>query len=295
MSADATMQINRSPAGSDASTRVSPAREFFGRPTTWLFLGIFVVIAAFCFLGPLVAPDPQSAAFEVLHPPSVGHLAGTDALGRDAFARLAQGGQVSIIVGITVALACLIFGVVVGGFAGFYGGVVDLVLSRISDFFQVVPSIILALVAVAILGQDLVLIIIVLSVTHWPIVARIVRAECTRLGGLGFVESAKAAGFSPLWILRSEVLPNAFAPALVATTMTVGRAILAESALSFLGLGDANKPSWGALLFDAQAYMGVAWWLAVLPGAGIFAIVLAANMLGDNLNDSLNPLLSRVK
>jgi peptide/nickel transport system permease protein len=116
-----------------------------------------------------------------------------------------------------------------------------------------------------------------------------------RIALLGYVESSRAAGFSSLRIFWSDVLPNAFPPVLVATTMTVGRAILSESSLSFLGLGDANVPSWGALLFDAQRFMQVAWWLTLFPGAAIFIVVLAANMLGDTLNDSLNPALSRVK
>jgi peptide/nickel transport system permease protein len=269
--------------------------EFFRRPTTYLFLSLFVVIALACFAGPSFGPSASSTAYGALEPPSSAHLAGTDSLGRDFFARLVQGGQVSILVGLFVALGCLTIAIVVGGLAGFFGGVADMVLSRVSDFFQVVPSIILALVAVAILGTNLPLIIVILSLTHWPVVARIIRAECMRISELGYVESSRAAGFSPMWIFRSEVLPNAFPPVLVATTMTVGRAILAESALSFLGLGDANKPSWGALLFEAQSFMGVAWWLTVLPGAAIFVVVLSANMLGDNLNDSLNPTLSRVK
>lgn len=275
--------------------RHSAIREFFRRPSTYLFLGLFIALTLVCFAGPHFGPSSTSTAFDILQPPGASHLAGTDSLGRDFLARLMLGGRVSIVVGVFVAIGCLTLAILIGGLAGFYGGVSDTILSKISEFFQVVPSIILALVTVAILGTSLPLIVIILSLTHWPAVARIIRAECMRIAELGYVESSRAAGFRPLRIFWSDVLPNAFAPVLVATTMTVGRAILAESALSFLGLGDANTPSWGALLYEAQSFMGVAWWLTVLPGAAIFAVVLSANMLGDNLNDSLNPTLSRVK
>src|SRR5690606_1138044 len=145
--------------------------------------------------------------------------------------------------------------VIIGGLAGFYGGVVDTLLTKVAEFFQVIPPIILALVSIAMLGASLPIIITILSITMWPQVARIVRAECMRVRELGFVESSRAAGFRPLRILWSDVLPNSVAPVLVATTMTVGRAILLESGLAFLGLGGANTHSWGARLNSAQAYM----------------------------------------
>lgn len=285
------------PTGSDPEvySRQSPAQEFFRRPSTIAYLLIVAAIVVVCFVGPFFARSPTSTDFPVLSPPTVDNLAGTDSLGRDLLSRLMVGGQSSIFVGVTVAFICLTVAIVVGGLAGFYGGVADRILTKVSEFFQVVPSIILALVAVAILGSSLPLIIVILGLTMWPQVARIFRAECMRIAALGYVESSRAAGFSSLRICWSDVLPNAFPPVLVATTMTVGRAILSESSLSFLGLGDANSPSWGALLFDAQSYMQTAWWLTLIPGAAIFVVVLAANMLGDTLNDSLNPSLSRVK
>lgn len=275
--------------------RRSPIKHFLADRMTILLLSLLLAMMVFSFLGPLVGVSPTSTAFDPLQAPSGTHPAGTDQLGRDALARLMVGGQVSLIVGASVALICLTVAVTVGGLAGFYGGIADAVLTRISEFFQVIPGIILALVAVAMLGASLPLIIIILSLTMWPAVARIVRAECMKIAESGYVESARAAGFRPLRILWRDVLPNALPPVLVATTMTVGRAILAESSLAFLGLGDANAPSWGALLYEAQAYMQSAWWLTVYPGAAIFVVVLAANLLGDRLNDSLNPTLSRVK
>lgn len=279
----------------DLFERRSPFRQFLGSPMTILLLVVLIAVMVFSFLGPLLAFSPTSTASLPLQAPDSSHLAGTDQLGRDALARLMVGGQVSLVVGASVAVICLTVAVTVGGFAGFYGGLADAVLTRISEFFQVIPGIILALVAVAMLGASLPLIIVILSLTMWPAVARIVRAECMKIGELGYVESARAAGFHPMRIFWKDVLPNAFPPVMVATTMTVGRAILAESSLAFLGLGDANAPSWGALLFEAQSYMQGAWWLTVYPGAAIFIVVLATNLLGDRLNDSLNPTLSRVK
>ncbi|WP_411557625.1 ABC transporter permease [Plantibacter sp. MPB07] len=291
-SAPRTQSVTTAAAGPG---RQSSARVFFSSPSTIVLLAVLFAMVVFSFLGPLVSQSPSDTGFTVLSPPNGANLAGTDSLGRDLLSRLMIGGQVSLFVGAAVAVICLTVAVTIGGLAGFYGGVADAVLSRVSEFFQVIPGIILALVAVAMLGASLPLIIVILSLTMWPGVARIVRAECMRIAELGYVESSRAAGFRPLRILWSDVLPNAFPPVLVATTMTIGRAILAESSLAFLGLGDANAPSWGALLYEAQAYMQSAWWLTVFPGVAIFIVVLAANLLGDRLNDSLNPTLSRVK
>jgi peptide/nickel transport system permease protein len=273
----------------------TPIGQFLRLTSTRVYLAVLALMAAFSFLGPFFVPSPINTDFPVLLPPQLGHPAGTDFLGRDFLAQLMVGGQVSLFVGLAVGVICLTLAVVVGGLAGFFGGFLDQALSKISEFFQVIPAIILALVAVSMLGANLPIVILILSLTMWPQVARIVRAECMRVSQLGYVESSKAAGFSPVRILWSDVLPNAFAPVLVATTMTVGRAILVESGLAFLGLGDADRPSWGALLNSAQSYIQTAWWLTLLPGFAIFVVVLSANMLGDRLNDSLNPSLSKVK
>lgn len=287
--------VEEPPANLQQYRKQSAAREFFRRPSTLLYLVVLVAIIVFCFLGPSFGLNPSATDYPVLAPPNSTNLAGTDSLGRDLLARLMVGGQGSLLVGVSVAAICLTVAILVGGLAGFYGGIADAILRRVSEFFQVIPSIILALVAVAIIGASLPLIILILGITMWPGVARIVRAECMRIRELGYVESSRAAGFSSFRIFWSDVLPNAFPPVLVATTLTVGRAILAESSLAFLGLGDANRPSWGALLFDAQSYMQTAWWLTLFPGIAIFIVVLSANMLGDALNDSLNPTLGRVK
>ena len=254
-----------------------------------------LILTVACLLGPQFTHSPSSAAFPALEAPSLEHPMGTDSLGRDQLARVLVGGQTSLVVGAVVALLCLTIAIAVGSVAGYFGGWVDKTLMRLAEIFQVVPAIVLALVAVALLGGSLSIIILILAATMWPQVARIVRAETLKVSEMGYVESAKAIGFSPLRILVSDVLPNVFPPVLVATTMTAGRAILLESGLAFLGLGDANRPSWGALLNTAQSHIQSAWWLTLYPGLAIFIVVLAINLLGDIWNDNLNPVLERVK
>jgi len=275
--------------------RTSLWRAFFRKPSTYIYLGILALMVLASFVGPAFAGDPVATAYQKLLPPSGELLLGTDHLGRDYLARVLQGGQVSLLVGVSVAVLCMTLGLVIGGLAGFFGGFADIVLVRVAEFFQVLPALVLALVSAALFGANEVVIIVILSITMWPAVARIVRAESMRIEQLGYVESARAAGFRALRILWSDVLPNAMPPVIVATTMTVGRAILVESALSYLGVGDSNRPSWGALLNSAQGYLTTGWWLALFPGLCIFVVVLAVNMLGDSLNDSLNPSIGKVK
>lgn len=278
-----------------ARRRTSAWRTFLRKPSTVVFGIVLVAVAALSFLGPFFVGDPVSTSHPVLAPPSLEYPMGTDMLGRDYLARVVHGGQVSLLVGFSVALLCLTFGLVVGGLAGYYGGFADTALVKVAEFFQVLPGLVLALVAAALLGSNVVIIVAILAITMWPAVGRIVRAEAMRISELGYVESAKAAGFRGIRIIWSDVIPNAMPPVLVATSMTVGRAILIESGLAYLGIGDSNRPSWGALLNSAQSYMQTGWWLAFFPGALIFLTVLAVNILGDGLNDSFNPTAGRVK
>lgn len=270
-------------------------RTFIRKPVTIVFLTLLAAMVLLSVVGPALAGNPDATAHPPFQPPSADYPLGTDHLGRDYLARVLHGGRISLIVGFSVALLCMTAGVVVGGLAGFFGGFIDSLLVKVAEFFQVIPGIILALVAAALLEANVSIIVVILAVTMWPAVARIARAEAMRIAQLGYVESARSAGFRSLRILASDVVPNAMPPVLVATTMTVGRAILVESGLSFLGIGDADRPSWGALLNIAQPYINSGWWLALTPGLCIFIVVLAVNMLGDALNDALNPSIGRVK
>lgn len=273
----------------------APLRVFLLKPSTMVFIPLLAVLVLGVVIGPLFVADPMTVEFAKLLPPSREHLLGTDELGRDYLSRVVYGGQVSLLVGFSVALLCMTIGLVVGGLAGFYGGAMDTVMVKVAEFFQALPGIVLALVAAALLGANVFIIVTILAVTMWPGVARIVRAEAMRISQLGYVESARATGFPGAQIIWSDVFPNAMPPVLVATSMTVGRAVLIESGLAYLGVGDPGNPSWGALLNSAQSYMRDGWWLAVAPGACIFLVVLAVNMLGDALNDAYNPTVGRVK
>lgn len=290
-----TRQGNPAAAISRRSKLDSAWRVFLRKPMTIFFLVLFAIMVVLSLLGPSLARNPVATGLPILKAPSSTYILGTDQLGRDFLSRVLYGGQTSLLVGFAVALLCMTLGLLIGGIAGFFGGFVDTVFVKIMEFFQVIPGLVLALVAASLLGSNVIIIVIILAVTMWPGVGRIVRGEAMRIAQLGYVESSRAAGFSGLRILWSDVLPNAMPPVLVATTMTVARAILLESGLSFLGIGDANRPSWGALLSSAQLYMSTAWWLALFPGLCIFIVVLAINMLGDLLNDALNPTIGRVK
>lgn len=281
-----------------AVRRVSSLNPFQGvrrGKLAFACLAVLLLMAIACFIGPWFTHSPSAAIFPPLAPPTWLHPMGTDAIGRDLLARALAGGRTSLIVGIAVAALCLTIAVLVGCVSGYFGAWIDMALMRCAELFQVVPAIILALVSAALLGSSLFIVIAILAATMWPQVARIARAEALRISELGYVESARSVGFGPLRILWSDVLPNAFPSILVATTMTAGRAILLESGLAFLGLGDANYPSWGALLNTAQAHIQTAWWLTLFPGLAIFLVVLAINLLGDIWNDTLNPMLERVK
>lgn len=281
--------------GRGASAQRMAWAIFIRKPTTIVFVPLLALMVVFVVVVPFFGPSPIMTVFPVMSAPNPDNLLGTDELGRDFLVRVANGGRISLMVGFAVAALCMTIGLVIGGAAGYYRGAVDLGLVKIAEFFQVLPAIVLAIVAAALLGDGMWLIVIILAVTMWPGVARIVRAEAMRISQMGYVESARAVGFPGYRIIVSDVIPNLMPPVLVATTLTVGRAILIESGLAFIGIGDPNNPSWGTLLSDAQGHMREGWWLAVFPGACIFFVVLAVNMLGDALNDSFNPMIGRVK
>lgn len=257
-----------------------------------MIIAIFVIMA-------LVAPylsryDPNMVSRDRLQPPSFAHYFGTDNVGKDVFSGVLFGTRVSLTVGIVAALTSLAIGTLVGSVAGYYGGAIDSVLMRFSEMLQTTPRFFLALVVVAIFGGGTGMIIAVIGFLRWPATARIVRAEFLHLREQEFVESAKAMGFSNAHIIFSEILPNAFPPAIVQVTLDVGAAILLEAGLSFFGLGDPSVASWGQMLNRAQAFLRTAWWLSVFPGACIFLSVLAFNLSGDALNDAMNPQLKDV-
>src|ERR1700754_3684324 len=267
------------------------ARRFLARPPAVSGLGVFLLIVVIALAAPLIfARGPFTIVGMPLLPPGApGLLAGSDVLGRDMIVGLAYGARVSLLVGITSTIGALGIGVLLGALAGYYGGMGDDLLMRVTEFFQIIPSFVLLMVLVAFLQPSLTSTVIGIALISWPQVARVVRGEFLSLRSREFVEAARTLGERDTHIIFVQILPNALAPIVVISSMMVGSAILTESALSFLGLGDPNLLSWGSMIGGSRAAMWVAWWTTVLPGLAIMVTVLALNFIGDGLNDALNP------
>lgn len=220
-------------------------------------------------------------------------LLGTDPVGRDLAAGLAHGARVSLLVGLVSTLVSLLIGIPIGAIAGYFGGVVDDVLMRFTEFFQSVPSFALAIVLVAIFQPSITSIIVAIAVVSWPPVARLLRGEVMSLRSREFVEAAVLSGQTHPTIIWRQILPNTVSPIIVLASMMVAAAILIESSLSFLGLGDANVMSWGYIIGAGRTVIRQAWWVSFFPGLAILLTVLALNLVGEGLNDALNPRLAR--
>jgi peptide/nickel transport system permease protein len=222
-----------------------------------------------------------------------GFLLGTDTLGRDIGAGLAFGAQISLLVGVVSTLVALAIGLILGAFAGYYGGLLDNALMRFTEFFQTIPSFALAIVLVAIFQPSTVSVIIAIGVVSWPPVARLVRGEFLSLRSREFVQASVVLGQRNTKIIVSQILPNTLSPVIVMASLMVAQAILLESSLSFLGLGDPNTMSWGYMIGAARSVIRQAWWMSFFPGMAILLTVLSLNLVGEGLNDALNPHLAR--
>ena len=254
----------------------------------------FVIAAA--ILAPILFPQsPWKMVQRPFLPPFTqdGLLLGTDALGRDVMAGLAHGAYVSLLVGLVSTIVALAIGVPVGAAAGYFAGRIDDALMRFTEFFQTIPSFALAIVLLAIFQPSLTFVIIAISIVSWPPVSRLVRGEVLSLRTREFVEAASLSGLGNLQIITRHILPNALPPIIVLASLMVAQAILLESSLSFLGLGDPNIMSWGYMIGAARTVIRTAWWLSFLPGMAILLTVLALNLIGEGLNDALNPRLTR--
>jgi peptide/nickel transport system permease protein len=271
------------------------ARAFARNRGAVIGLVVLVLVAVMAATAPLAFPfspwDMQGAPFA--HPGEEGFLLGSDSLGRDVAADIAYGANVSLLIGAVSTAVALVFGVVLGAVAGYAGGMLDDAIMRITEFFQTVPSFILAVVLVAIFTPSLYSIVAAIALVSWPPVTRVVRAEFMSLRTREFVQAAEVLGRSRAAIIFREILPNALSPIIVLGSLMVASAILLESALSFLGLGDPNLMSWGFMIGAGRSVIRLAWWMSVFPGLAIFVTVLALNLVGEGLNDALNPRLAR--
>jgi peptide/nickel transport system permease protein len=259
-------------------------------------LVVLAVVIAVALLGPLLySTSPWRMVQRPFLPPLAvdGFVFGTDALGRDVTAGLVHGARVSLLVGLVSTLVALAVGVPLGAMAGYFGGWADDLLMRFTEFFQTIPSFALAIVLVAILQPSIVSIVAAIAIVSWPPVARLVRGEVLSLRTREYVQAAIVTGQSHKWIIWREILPNALSPIIVLASLMVATAILLESSLSFLGLGDPNLMSWGYMVGAGRTVIRQAWWITVLPGIAILLTVLALNLIGEGLNDALNPRLSR--
>ncbi len=291
MSATAATPITGLQATSYLRRAQAAWRGFSRNPLVPPATVVLAVLVLVCLFGPVVTPfDPASIVTGPrLHPPQAGHWMGTDNLGRDIFSRTLVGARVSMGVGFMAAITSTILGLLVGTVAGYLGGWMDNLLMRVTEIFMVIPRFFLALILVALFGATLINIIFAIAILTWPVTARLVRSEFLSLRERQFVDAARVAGTKTATIIFREILPNASGVVVVNSTLLCGQAMLLEAGLSYLGLGDPSTVSWGLMLFEAQAYLRQAWWLSVFPGLGIFLAVLSLNIVGDGLNDVLNP------
>ena len=264
-----------------------------GNKVAVFWIGVLAAIWAIAALAPVVAThDPLRQSADLLEGPSARHWMGTDEFGRDLFSRIVYGGRISLSVGIIAVTIAVLAGSTLGLIAGYLGGIVDTILMRFIDGLMAFPSIILAILIMAVLGPNLVNVMIAVGISAVPWYARTVRGSTLSVMQAQFVESAKAVGSSGGRIIVRHILPNVAAPIIVLGTLGMATSILAIAGLSFLGLGaHPPSPEWGAMLSSARTYMGRASWYAAFPGLAIMVSVLAMNIIGDALRDILDPRL----
>lgn len=271
-------------------------RLLLRNPSALIGCAILLTIIAIALLAPLLYPgDPQDMVGPPLLRPGEDSqfLLGTDTLGRDVAAGVAHGARVSLSVGAVAATISLSIGVLIGALGGYYSGWLDDVLVRVTELVQTVPTFLLVIVIVTIGEPSVSLIVLAIGAACWPVTARLVRAEFRTLRESEFVLAARSQGFGNGWIIFREILPNALPPVIVTTSVLVATAILMESALSFLGLGDPNAVSWGSMIGEGREMLRSAWYLSAVPGVAIVLTVLSLNLIGDAINDAFNPRARR--
>lgn len=256
------------------------------------FIVFLIIILTAIFVPLFLDADPFEIVWAPITPPGQeGFLLGTDNLGRSMANQILFGARTSLAVGGAAAAITLVIGLLVGSLAGYYRGWIDEMLMRVTEFFQVLPPLLLSMVLVALFSPTLETVVFAIGVVSWTGVARLARAEFMRIRELEYVKAARSIGSSDGRIIWRVILPNALPPLIVTAALTVGAAILFEAALSFLGLSDPNVMSWGKIMGDNRDYLLEAPWTVIFPGLAIFVTVLTINLIGDGLNDAFNPKL----
>ncbi|MBU8538152.1 ABC transporter permease [Falsiroseomonas tokyonensis] len=271
------------------------ARRYARNKGAVVGLLILLLVLAMALGAPLIFPDSpwDMVAAPFMPPGEMDMLLGSDSLGRDVAAGIAHGARISLMVGAVSTVVALAVGVSLGAVAGYLGGLADDLVMRFTEFFQTIPSFVLAILLVAIFTPTIGSVVFAIAVVSWPPVARVVRAEFLSLRSREFVQAAEVLGKSRISIVLGDILPNALSPIIVLSSLMVANAILLESALSFLGLGDPNLMTWGFLIGSGRSVIRLAWWMSVFPGVAIFLTVLALNLVGEGLSDAMNPRLAR--
>ena len=269
-------------------------RRFARRRSAVVGLGLLATIILVALVGPILVPgDPWEIVGKPFLWPGTDPAfpLGTDVLGRDILRGALNGARVSLLIGLSAAGAALTIGIVIGACAGYFRGWLEDVLMRFTDVFQTIPNFLFAFVLVAMFGSALVNVVIAIALVSWPPIARLVRAETLSLREREFVQSCIVIGMSEGSIIFRQILPNAMPPVIVMSSIMVATAILTEAGLSFLGLGDPNVMSWGTMIGIGRQAIRTAWYMAAIPGVLILLTVLAFNLVGEGLNDALNPHL----
>lgn len=261
----------------------------------WVGGAILLAVVAMAGLAGVIFPEDPFAMIDqpLLWPGTPGLPLGTDSLGRDIMADLFHGARASLLIGLASTAAAIGIGIVVGALAGYYRGLVDDALMRLTELFQTIPPFMLAIVLLVVLGTTLATIVTAIALVSWPAVARLVRSEFLSLREREFVQSCRVIGMSDARIILQQILPNALAPVIVTATVLVATAILMEAGLSFLGLSDPNVMTWGHMINMGKDQMRQAWYIVVIPGCALLVTALGLNLFGEGLNDALNPRLRR--
>jgi peptide/nickel transport system permease protein len=272
--------------------RQTPIGLFLRNPTGVAGLVILAAVIAAALIAPMLFPDdPLDMVTRPFiwpfHDPA--YPLGSDSLGRDVLAGIVHGARISVPIGVISTVIGLSIGILVGAVAGYCGGRIDDLLVRLIEIFQMFPPFLLVIVLVSIAEPSVATITLAIGIVSWPSIARLVRSEFRTLRERDFVLAARGLGYSGARIIFREILPNAMAPVIVTSSVMVATAILSESALSFLGLGDSNLVSWGSMIGAGRDQLRTAWYLVALPGTALMLCVLSLNLLGDGLNDAFNP------
>jgi peptide/nickel transport system permease protein len=270
-------------------------RRFARNRPALVGVAVLVAVAALALLAPAFYPrSPFEMIGKPFEPPLASTLLGTDQLGRDVTAGVVHGARVTLLIGLVATFIAILLGVTLGGIAGYFGGWVDTLLMRLTEIFQTIPFFLFAILLVAVLTPSVGSVVFAIAVVSWPPMARLVRGEFLSMRSREFVLACVSMGMGPWRIILRHILPNSLSAIIVTGSLMVATAILIESGLSFLGLTDPNVMSWGFIIGSGRTVLRTAWWVIAMPGIAILLTVMAINLVGEGLNDALNPRLKHL-